>query len=298
MGHPHKAGDDRFERLLKIAMTPTPLNAATARLAAAGIEDARDEAKRLLRHALGLDAAGMLSRGDRGLSEDEAARFEALVARREAREPLSQIIGSVGFWTLDLIVTRDVLTPRPDTEAVVEAALASLPDRAAPWRILDIATGSGAIALALLSELPNANAIATDISAAALKVAKANAARNGLEGRIAFTRTSWADGVEGPFDLLVSNPPYIAPEVIETLEPEVRTFEPRLALDGGKDGLEPYPHLIAEARRLLAPGAGAFFEIGHDQGKAALALAQAAGVTAPRILADLAGRDRVLAFAN
>lgn len=279
-------------------MILTSLNAATERLAASGIEDARDEARRLLRHALGLDAAGMLSRGDKALSETEAARFEALVARRAAREPLSQIIGSVGFWTLGLIVTRDVLTPRPDTETVVEAALASLPDRSAPWRILDIATGSGAIALALLSELPNATAIATDISAAALEIAKANAARNHLEERIAFLETSWADGVEGPFDLLVSNPPYIAPEVIETLEPEVRTFEPRLALDGGKDGLEPYPHLIAEARRLLAPGAGAFFEIGHDQGKAALAFAQAAGVTAPRILADLAGRDRVLAFAN
>lgn len=279
-------------------MILTSLNAATERLAASGIEDARDEARRLLRHALGLDAAGMLSRGDKALSETEAARFEALVARRAAREPLSQIIGSVGFWTLDLIVTRDVLTPRPDTETVVEAALASLPDRSAPWRILDIATGSGAIALALLSELPNATAIATDISAAALEIAKANAARNHLEERIAFLETSWADGVEGLFDLLVSNPPYIAPEVIETLEPEVRVFEPRLALDGGRDGLEPYPHLIAEARRLLAPGAGAFFEIGHDQGKAALALAQAGGVMGPRILADLAGRDRVLAFAN
>ena len=279
-------------------MTPTPLKTATQRLAAAGIEDARDEARALLRHALGLDAAGILARGAEALSEEEAARFDALIVRRAAREPLSQIIGSVGFWTLDLIVTRDVLTPRSDTETVVEAALACLPDRAAPWRILDIATGSGAIALALLSELPNATAIATDISAAALEIAKANAARNGLSGRIAFHQTSWADGLDGPFDLLVSNPPYIAPDVIDTLAPEVRDFEPRLALDGGKDGLEPYPHLIAEARRLLAPGAGAFFEIGHDQGKAALALAQAAGVTAPRILADLAGRDRVLAFAN
>ncbi|MFN3835231.1 MAG: peptide chain release factor N(5)-glutamine methyltransferase [Glycocaulis sp.] len=275
-------------------MIPTPLNAATARLAAAGIEDARDEARRLLRHALGLDAAGMLSRGDKALSETEAARFEALVARRAAREPLSQIIGSVGFWTLDLIVTRDVLTPRSDTETLVEAALSTLPDRAAPVRILDIATGSGAIALALLSELPNATAIATDISAAALEIAKANAARNGLEGRITFLETSWADGVEGPFDLLVSNPPYIAPEVIETLEPEVRAFEPRLALDGGEGGLAPYPHLIAEAQRLGAPGACFLFEIGHDQGKAVLALAAAAGIERARIIADLAGRDRVI----
>lgn len=275
-------------------MTPTLLSAATARLAAAGIEDARDEARRLFRHALGLDAAGMLSRGAEALSEEEAARFEALIARREAREPLSQIIGSVGFWTLDLIVTRDVLTPRPDTETVVEAALGALPDRSAQWRILDIATGSGAIALALLSELPNAHAIATDISVPALEIAKANAVRNGLSGRISFRETRWADGIDGPFDLLVSNPPYIAPEVIDTLEPEVRSFEPRLALDGGEGGLAPYPHLLAEARRLLVPGGAAVFEIGHDQGKAALALARAAGAGDARILPDLAGRDRVL----
>lgn len=272
--------------------------ALTAWLREAGIEDAEHDSRRILEAVLKPYQLNAILDASAPAAWSIPSEVAEMAVRRAAREPLSQIIGSVGFWTLDLIVTRDVLTPRPDTETVVEAALASLPDRAAPWRILDIATGSGAIALALLSELPNATAIATDISAAALKVAKANAARNGLEGRITFTRTSWADGVEGPFDLLVSNPPYIAPEVIETLEPEVRTFEPRLALDGGKDGLEPYPHLIAEARRLLAPGAGAFFEIGHDQGKAALALAQAAGVTAPRILADLAGRDRVLAFAN
>lgn len=279
-------------------MTPTPLKTATARLAAAGIEDARDEARALLRHALGLDAAGMLARGAEALSEEEAACFDALIVRRAAREPLSQIIGSVGFWTLDLIVTRDVLTPRSDTETVVEAALACLPDRAAPWRILDIATGSGAIALALLSELPNASAIATDISAAALEIAKANAARNGLSGRIAFHQTSWADGLDGPFDLLVSNPPYIAPDVIDTLAPEVRDFEPRLALDGGRDGLEPYPHLLREVRRLLVPGGHAFLEIGYDQGAAALALAGAAGFEAARVLTDLAGRDRVLAVHN
>lgn len=276
-------------------MTPsTLLSAATARLEDAGIEDAREDARALLRRALGLDAAGMIARGAAPLSAGESARFEALIARREAREPLSQIIGSVGFWTLDLIVTRDVLTPRPDTETVVEAALAAISDRNAPLRLLDIATGSGAIALALLSALPNATAIATDISARALDIAKANAARHGLEGRVTFMETSWADGVDGPFGLLVSNPPYIDPEVIGTLEPEVRDFEPHIALDGGKGGLAPYPHLIAEAHRLLCPGGAAFLEIGHDQGDAALALARAAWAGDARILPDLAGRDRVL----
>lgn len=278
----------------QLQMILTLLKSATARLAAAGIEDAREDARALLRHALGLDAAGLIARGEAALSEAEAARFEALITRRASREPLSHIIGSVGFWTLDLLVTRDVLIPRSDTETLVRAALEAVSDLAVPVRILDIATGSGAIALALLSELPNATAIATDISAAALEIAKANAARNGLESRIRFAGTSWADGMEGPFDIIVSNPPYIAPEVIETLEPEVRDFEPRLALDGGQGGLEPYAHLFAQARRLLAPDGAALFEIGHDQGKAALALARGAGFERARIIPDFAGRDRVV----
>lgn len=275
-------------------MAPTLLKAATERLAAAGIEDAREDARHLLRHALGLDAAGMIARGAVPLSEAEAARFDALIRRREAREPLSQILGTQPFWTLDLIVTRDVLTPRSDTETLVRAALERITDRSAPLKILDIATGSGAIALALLSELPNANAIATDISAPALEVAKANAARSGLAGRMRFIETSWADGVEGPFDLIVSNPPYIDPDVIAGLEPEVRDFEPLIALDGGKGGLQPYPHLLREARRLLIPGRPAFLEIGHDQGEQACALGREAGFSRARIIADLAGRDRVL----
>lgn len=277
-------------------MTPSALLAnASARLAAAGIEDGHEDARFLLRHALGLDAARMIARGQSPLSADEAARFEALIARREAREPLSQIIGAQPFWTLDLLVTRDVLTPRSDTESLVRAALERITDRNAPVRLLDIATGSGAIALALLSELPHASAVATDISAPALAIARANAARTGLTDRIRFIETSWADGIDGPFDLLVCNPPYIDTRVIAGLEPEVRDFEPLLALDGGTGGLQPYPHLLAEARRLLVPGGHGLLEIGHDQGARALALAHASGFATARILTDLAGRDRVLA---
>lgn len=224
---------------------------------------------------------------------EEAATFEALIARRERREPLSQILGTVGFWTLDLKVTADVLTPRADTETIVEAALGAVPDRSAPVRVLDVATGSGAIVLALLSELPNASGVATDLSAAALAVARENAAMNGLSGRVSFVETSWADGVDGPFDLLVCNPPYIATGVIGTLEPEVRDHEPHLALDGGADGLGPYPHLFEEARRLLTPGGTAVFEIGYDQGEAATTLARNAGWRA-ELMRDLAGRDRAV----
>lgn len=270
------------------------LRAGAARLVAAGIEEAREEARRLLEHAGDLSRAGLIAALGDPIPEGEAARFDAALLRREAREPLSHILGSVGFWTLDLTVTRDVLTPRADTETIVEAALNAVTDRAAALRILDIATGSGAIALALLSELPNAEAVATDLSGAALAVARDNAVANRLSDRITFIETSWADGIEGSFDLVVSNPPYIAPQVIDTLEPEVRDHEPRLALDGGEGGLRPYPHLFAEARRLLAPGGTGVVEIGYDQGEAALTLARAAGFAGAALRRDLGGRDRAV----
>jgi release factor glutamine methyltransferase len=268
---------------------------AANQLAAAGLDDATDEARRLLEHASALSRAGLMAAMAEPLPDDEAVRLAAALARRANREPLSHIVGSVGFWTLDLMVTADVLTPRADTETLVEAALASLSDRAAPLRILDIATGSGAIALALLSELSGAHAVATDLSAAALDVARKNAAQNDLSDRIDFVETSWADGIDGSFDLVVCNPPYIASAIIDTLEPEVKTFEPRLALDGGADGLAPYPHLLAEARRLLAPRATAVFEIGYDQGVAVQALAQDAGF-ASSLRRDLGGNDRAVVF--
>ncbi len=273
------------------------LRRAAERLAVAGLEDAREEARRLLAAAGPLTSAQLITSLNDAQPADEAERFNALVVRRGSREPLSHILGRVGFWTLELEVTPDVLTPRPDTETVVEAALSGLSDRTAPLRILDIGTGSGAIVLALLSELPNATGLATDISPAALAVARRNAERNGLGDRISFKQTSWADGVDGPFDLVLSNPPYIASAVIDTLEPEVRDHEPRLALDGGPDGLGPYPHLLAEAKRLLAPGGLAVFEIGYDQGEAALQLAGASGAVEASLRQDLAGRDRALVAA-
>jgi release factor glutamine methyltransferase len=270
--------------------------AVTAWLREAGINDAEHDSRRILEAVLEPYELNPVLNASTPAAWTIPSEVAQMAMRRAAREPLSHIIGSVGFWTLDLIVTRDVLTPRPDTETVVEAALAAVTDRNAPLEILDIATGSGAIALALLSELPNARAVATDLSAPALAVARANAARNALAGRVRFVETSWADGVDGPFDLLVSNPPYIASAVIGTLEPEVKDFEPRLALDGGPDGLAPYPHLFAEARRLLKPGGTGVFEIGFDQGEAALVLAGRAGVRSATLKRDLGGRDRAVMF--
>ena len=270
------------------------LHAAAARLAAAGVEDSRDEARRLLQHALGLTSVQMITGLSDAMTDQDAARFDAVLARRAAREPLSQILGRQGFWTLDLAVTADVLTPRADTETLVEAALAAFPERDAPLRVLDIATGSGAILLAVLDERPRATGVGTDLSASALAVAAENARLCALADRAAFVRTCWADGLTGRFDLVISNPPYIASAMIETLDPEVRDHEPRLALDGGPDGLGPYPNLFAEARRLLAPGGLAVFEIGYDQGEAALALAREAGAFQAVLRRDLAGRDRAV----
>ncbi len=270
------------------------LRAAVARLLEAGLEDrAADDTRLMLEHSSDLSRAGLISNMDRPQPADEAQHFEALIDRRARREPLSHILGKVGFWTLELEVGPEVLTPRADTETVVEAALAAVQDRQAPLRILDIGTGSGAIALALLSELPNAIAVATDLSQKALDIASVNAVRNGLGEQCILVRTRWADGVDPGYDLVMSNPPYIASAVIDTLDPEVRDFEPRLALDGGADGLAPYPHLIAEAQRLLKPGGTAVFEIGYDQGAAVLSLAQAAGARV-QLRQDLAGRDRAV----
>ena len=269
------------------------LRVAIARLKAAGIEEAPDDARRLLAHAADIGAAALIATMSEAQPAAEAARFGAFIRRRAAREPVSHIVGRVAFWTLELAATPDVLTPRADTETLVETALAGLGDRAAPLRLLDIGTGSGAIALALLSELPRAQAVATDLSFAALAVAKANAEACGLADRFHAVRTRWADGLAGPFDLIVANPPYIAAPVLETLDPEVRDHEPRLALDGGLDGLEPYAPLMEEARRLLTPGGAAYVEIGFDQGEAVTQLARASGAVT-RLSQDLAGRDRVV----
>lgn len=270
------------------------LRAAAARLNAAGVEAGEDDAQRLAMKAWGLTRAALIAEPDAAAPATSA--FEDLVRRRVNREPLSHILGTQPFWTLELEVGPDVLTPRADTETIVEEALAGVTDRGAPLRILDIATGSGAIVLALLDSLPNAVGVATELSAPALARAQRNARRCGLADRALFVRGFWARALSGRFDRVVSNPPYIASAIIDTLEPEVRAYEPRLALDGGADGLAAYRELFAASIALLAPGGRAVFEIGHDQGEAALALARQAGAPHARLARDLAGRDRAVVF--
>ncbi|MEN0653757.1 MULTISPECIES: peptide chain release factor N(5)-glutamine methyltransferase [Hyphobacterium] len=265
------------------------------RLGEAGIADAALEAKYLVSAATRLEGASLIAEGRRVITADEAERLEAMAARRLAREPLAHILGNQPFWTLDLEVSPDVLIPRADTETLVETALDQMPSAPGIQRVLDVGTGSGAVLLAILKERPNAYGIGTDISAAALKMAERNAARNGLDGRSGFRQTSWAGGLKGTdFDLAVSNPPYIATAVIAGLEPEVRDHDPALALDGGEDGLEAYRALLPELFRVLKPGAPMAVEIGFDQAAAVCALTTDAGFTGIGVRCDLGGNDRVV----
>jgi release factor glutamine methyltransferase len=263
----------------------------------AGIEKPEVDARLLLGHALRLERAQLLSQSDRLLEVREIEAVSALAARRLKREPVARIQGAKEFWSLPLTVTPDVLVPRPDTETVVEAALdfvarGSL--RMEKLRILDIGTGSGAILLALLSELPNAVGLGTDISAAAAEVARANAQRNALAARCDFVVCDIAAGVQGKFDLVVSNPPYVARGDIATLAAEVRGYDPAIALDGGNDGLTTYRAIAGDAPRLLAAGASLIVELGAGQEPAVAALFTNAGLRVTGVRKDLAGIARAL----
>jgi len=264
----------------------------------AGIDSANADARLLMAHALGIDRAELMANGERALSTEQAKAIDVLAARRLRREPVSRIFGEREFWTLTLIITPDVLVPRPETETVVEAALdALLTLKLEKLRILDIGTGSGALLLALLRELPNAIGTGTDISSAALEIARANAARYDLGLRCAFIACDIAAGVSGPFDLIVSNPPYVARGEIATLAPEVRDYDPPIALDGGSDGLDGYRAIAADARRLLAPGGRLIVELGAGQEGAVRTLFTNAGLNVAAAHNDLAGIPRALSAA-
>lgn len=273
------------------------LNLLAQAFRTAGIEDADVDARLLVGHALHLDRARLIAQSDRILEAREINVINALAARRLKREPVSRILGQKEFWSIALAITPDVLVPRPETETVVEGALDFVVRgglRMEKLRILDIGTGSGALLLALLRELPNAIGTGTDISTAALKVARENAARCGVEGRCTFVVCDIASIVEGPFDLLVSNPPYIAHDEIMSLAPEVKNYDPTVALDGGADGLAAYCAIAADAKRLLAPGARMFVELGAGQETAVRDLFTNVGLTAGIARPDLAGIPRVL----
>ena len=264
---------------------------------AAGIDDADVDARVLAGHALHLDRARLVSQSDRVLEAREVNAISGLAARRLKREPVSRILGRKEFWSLALAITSDVLVPRPETETVVEGALDFVVRnglRMEKLRILDIGTGSGALLVALLNELPNATGIGTDISRAALEAAQINVAQFGFESRSSLIACDMAAGVQGQFDLVVSNPPYIARGEIASLAPEVRDYDPMMALDGGDDGLTAYRSISADAKRILAQGGRLFVEMGAGQEPAVRELFTNAGLEVGIARNDLAGTPRVL----
>ncbi|WP_138465552.1 peptide chain release factor N(5)-glutamine methyltransferase [Poseidonocella sp. HB161398] len=266
------------------------MRAGMARLEAAGVADPARDARRLAAAALGVAPSRISLMARDPWPGAAAARWEEMLAEREARRPVSQIVGTREFFGRSFRVTQDVLDPRPETEALILEAL-----RAPAGRVLDIGTGTGCILLTLLAEWPEATGVATDASAAALEVARGNAAALGLAERAEFRHGDWAAEAEGPFDLVVSNPPYIAHEELAGLEPEVTRWEPAMALSPGPDGLAAYRALLPQAASRLSAGGRVLLEIGAAQGPDVAALCRAAGFEAPRILPDLDGRDRVVA---
>lgn len=263
------------------------------RLEAAGVDTPVFDARLLVEAGAGVSRLDIVTDPRRVLSDEQVAAVDKLTRRREAREPVAHIIGRRHFWTIELAVTPDVLIPRPETELLVESAIHVLaPDQVAS--VLDLGVGSGAILLAILKERPHAIGVGVDVSGDALAIARLNAEALGMSDRVDLRISDWASDVEGEFDLVVSNPPYIPSQDIEALQPEVARFEPRLALDGGKDGLVAYRAIIAALPRLLKPGGAFALEVGIGQAEDVRALAEAAGLSTGPAKRDLAGIPRVV----
>jgi len=264
------------------------------RLEAAGVDSPVLDARLLLEAGAGVSRLDIVTDPRRAISDEQVHAVDVLTKRREAREPVSHILGRKHFWTLDLAVNANVLTPRPETEFVVEAGLQETLPADAPHRILDLGTGSGAIMLALLKERPNATGVAIDISEEALAVVRANAEQLGVAERLQAGQGNWAEHIDERFDLVVSNPPYIRTSDIDGLEPEVSRFEPRVALDGGADGLAAYRIIAAALPSLLKPGGGFALEVGAGQAESVKALAEEAGLATGEPRRDLSGIPRVV----
>lgn len=265
------------------------LRAALPRLQAAGVEGAARDLRLLLAFATGIPPDRLTPVLADPLPGAAAARFEAAVTARVARQPVSQIVGGRLFWGRWFRVTPDVLDPRPETETLIAAALDGEFSR-----VLDLGTGSGAILITLLAERAGATGTGVDLSPKALSVAAANAAALSVAGRATFLQSDWLSAVRGRFDLVVANPPYIAQAEMPGLSPEVRLWEPRLALTPGGDGLDACRSILRDVRSVLVPGGRVLLETGAGQGDAVAALCQSAGLQAVRVLPDMDGRDRVV----
>ena len=265
------------------------LVAASRQLAAAGIEGGATDARRLLAHVLGVPPERLTLRLQDPLSEAEMAAFEAAITARLSRQPVAQSIGKRLVWGREFRVTRDTLDPRPETEILVAAALEE------PFaKVLDLGTGTGCILLSLLKQVSFAAGLGTDVSAAALEVARSNAEALGVTGRARLIQADWFSGVGGYFDLITSNPPYIAEAEMADLSPEVREWEPLGALTPGGDGLDAYRAIARGVGARLMPAGRVLVEIGPTQGAAVAALFAAAGLDRIEVRTDMDGRDRVV----
>jgi len=268
------------------------LGSAAEKLQTAGIPSPRREARLLLAHALRVSPDAIVAGNLPLISAAALARFETAVARRAAREPLAYILGSREFWSLDFATAPGILVPRPESETLVEEALRRFPASQGPLRVLDLGTGAGCLLLAFLSERRSASGLGVDNSDFALAIARRNADSLGLADRTKFTRSDWAEGVSGAFDAIFINPPYVATSDLAHLEPEVAQYEPRMALDGGHDGLSAYRRIVPSLPACLAPGGMAFLEVGQGQAKAVEDLLGEAKLSMDGTVCDLAGIPR------
>jgi release factor glutamine methyltransferase len=278
-------------------MTPpetvgSTLGAVAAALAAAGFDEPRRRARRVLSVALTISQTEVFARLDRMVSEDEGERVAEVLRRVLAHEPLTRIAGEREFWGLRFALSRATLDPRPESEMLVEAIVARLPERGGAYRFLDLGTGSGCLLLALLSEFPRASGLGVDRAGGALATARGNAEHLGLAARARFATGDWGGGLAGPFDAIVANPPYIAWAELPLLPPEVRDFDPILALDGGADGLDAYRAIAGSLPKLLAPGGWFACEVGQGQDLAAAGIIAASGLVIDAAVPDLAGIAR------
>ena len=285
---------------MAVTARPTDARAAVAhvrlRLQETGVEEAHLEADVLVRHVLSLERADLLARPETPLAPAQAATLEGLLARRERREPLAYVLGRREFHGLDFRVTPAVMVPRPETETLVEEALAWARSRPARVTVADVGTGSGCIVVTLAARLPDVRFLATDVSPAALAVAEENARRHGVARRVRLLSGHLLQPLPGPVDLVVANLPYVPSGRLDTLQPEVRDHEPRGALDGGPDGTDLLRPLLRQAGAYLRPGGAVMLEIDEEQGSTMADEARSAfPAAAVSVLPDLAGRDRVLA---
>lgn len=272
-------------------------------LTAAGIDNVRFEARLLLVQASGLTIEQLVARGSDEVPGNIAETARSLTARRVRREPMAYILGEREFWGLPFKVSPAVLVPRPDSETLIEAVLSLMPDRSRAWRILDLGLGSGCLLLTLLREYPQAHGVGLEASAEALAIAQENADALGVTGRARLVagdwrRSGWVEALGGPFDLVVSNPPYIASAEVPKLMPEVSSFEPRLALDGGAEGFDAYQLIIAASPRLVTAGGFMAVEAGEGQVTEITRLFAAAGLSPRPPRKDLGGIDRVVTAGN